>query len=69
MARSPIKRELGDEYFDSQDDIPLKDPGCKEACGDQDIEYPSAKKLIPILVGLCFQSFCIALVSLTFTCD
>ncbi|KAJ6096923.1 hypothetical protein N7486_007669 [Penicillium sp. IBT 16267x] len=44
-----------------RDDIPLKESGSSDISDDERIEYPSTIKFIPILIGLCFQSFCIAL--------
>ncbi|KAJ5885786.1 hypothetical protein N7504_011622 [Penicillium tannophilum] len=46
---------------DCRDDIPLKESGSSDISDDERIEYPSTIKFIPILIGLCFQSFCIAL--------
>ncbi|KAJ5232095.1 hypothetical protein N7468_005051 [Penicillium chermesinum] len=61
MAKRLGKWESGDGELDNRDDIPLKESGCDGLCEDEDVEYPSTAKLIPILVGLSFQSFCIAL--------
>ncbi|CAG7920900.1 unnamed protein product [Penicillium olsonii] len=44
-----------------RDDIPLKETGTEESDEDEKQEYPPKSKLVPILIGLCFQSFCIAL--------
>ncbi|KAJ5539056.1 hypothetical protein N7513_007388 [Penicillium frequentans] len=46
---------------DCRDDIPLKESGSSDISDDERIEYPSTIKFLPILIGLCFQSFCIAL--------
>lgn len=59
------KTSLGDYREDAwvdRDDIPLKQSGT-ESEEDEKQEYPPNSKLVPILIGLCFQSFCIALVS------
>ncbi|KAJ5765323.1 hypothetical protein N7520_004882 [Penicillium odoratum] len=44
-----------------RDDIPLKESDSRGDISDEEIEYPSTIKFMPILIGLCFQSFCIAL--------
>ncbi|KAJ5792062.1 uncharacterized protein N7503_008040 [Penicillium pulvis] len=46
---------------DCRDDIPLKESGSSDISDDERIEYPSTIKFLPVLIGLCFQSFCIAL--------
>ena len=63
MAKVPDTKVSGDDFYDDGDDIPLSESGCGVTSEDEDIEYPSTAALIPILVGLSFQSFCIALVS------
>ncbi|CAI7676402.1 unnamed protein product [Penicillium pancosmium] len=50
-----------DDFMESRDDIPLKESGSDDVLDDQKGEYPSPAKLAPIILGLCFQSFCIAL--------
>jgi hypothetical protein len=58
-----IRDSQDDGSFESRDDIPLK-----ESIDDEELherqDYPSTLQLIPILVGLCLQSICIALVSI-----
>ncbi|KAJ5661457.1 uncharacterized protein N7477_009073 [Penicillium maclennaniae] len=49
-----------DGYIENRDDIRLKETGSDDIADDEK-EYPPTAKLIPILIGLCFQSFCIAL--------
>ncbi|KAJ5541873.1 hypothetical protein N7461_007876 [Penicillium sp. DV-2018c] len=49
-----------DEHFPDRDDIPLEEPGSEES-DDEKPDYPPISRLAPILIGLCFQSFCIAL--------
>jgi hypothetical protein len=56
-------RDCRDDVFEDRDDIPLKESGAEDSDEDEKQEYPPASKLAPILIGLCFQSFCIALVS------
>jgi hypothetical protein len=57
-------RSVRDCHSDEcRDDIPLKESGSSDIIDDETIEYPSTIKFLPILIGLCFQSFCIALVS------
>ncbi|OQD70479.1 hypothetical protein PENDEC_c023G02839 [Penicillium decumbens] len=55
-------RDCHNGYIENEnrDDIPLKESGSDDIA-DEEKEYPSTAKLVPILVGLCFQSFCIAL--------
>ena len=60
--------DFRDKYNTNRDDIPLKEARTENSDDDDDDEeekqvYPSSSKLAPILIGLCFQSFCIALVS------
>lgn len=64
MAASSEMKGCEDDFVDSRDDIPLKESGSDDVLDDQKTEYPSPAKLAPIILGLCFQSFCIALVSL-----
>jgi hypothetical protein len=66
MADSSGMRDSHDGYIENRDDIPLKESG-SDGIADDEKEYPPAAKLVPILVGLCFQSFCIALVRMTRT--
>jgi hypothetical protein len=55
-------RDFEDQAYTNRDDIPLKETG--ESDDDEEKQvYPPSSKLAPILIGLCFQSFCIALVS------
>lgn len=63
MADIPGTPDHHDGYIENRDDIPLKETGT-DGIADDEKEYPPTAKLVPILVGLCFQSFCIALVSL-----
>ncbi|KAJ5642958.1 uncharacterized protein N7484_005465 [Penicillium longicatenatum] len=58
MADSSVRDCHSDEC---RDDIPLKESGSSDIIDDETIEYPSTIKFLPILIGLCFQSFCIAL--------
>ncbi|KAJ5927883.1 hypothetical protein N7466_006839 [Penicillium verhagenii] len=45
-----------------RDDIPLKESGCSVMSEDDEAtEYPSTIQFIPLLIGLCLQSFCTAL--------
>lgn len=55
------------EFSESRDDIPLAESGGDDILDEQKAEYPSLPKLAPIILGLCSQSFCIALVSLART--
>jgi hypothetical protein len=66
MADSSGMRDSHDGYSENRDDIPLKESG-RDGIADDEKEYPPTAKLVPILVGLCFQSFCIALVRMTWT--
>ncbi|OQD78890.1 hypothetical protein PENANT_c073G06708 [Penicillium antarcticum] len=61
MADSPSLRDCRDEVCSNRDDIPLKETGSDHSIDDEKQEYPPTLKLAPILIGLCFQSFCIAL--------
>ncbi|CAI7643384.1 unnamed protein product [Penicillium glandicola] len=63
MADSSSMKDFRDQAYTNRDDIPLKEAGTGES-DDEDEEkqvYPPNSKLAPILIGLCFQSFCIAL--------
>lgn len=60
--RSETRGSL-DQYSETSDDGSLKRSEDNEALEVEEHEYPPTTKLIPILIGLCFQSFCIALVS------
>lgn len=65
MAHSSGMRDCHDDHSETRDDIPLKEtPGSEEAPDEEEEEreYPPMLKFLPILIGLCFQSFCIALV-------
>lgn len=55
-------RDSHDGSVDNQDDIPLKKSG-DDIVEEEEHEYLPTAKLVPILIGLCFQSFCIALVT------
>lgn len=55
-------RDSHDGSVDNQDDISLEKSG-HDIIEEEEHEYPPTAKLVPILIGLCFQSFCIALVS------
>lgn len=57
-----MRASQDDEFIDSRDDIPLKKSPNDGDFGEASQEYPSTLQLIPILVGLCLQSICIALV-------
>ncbi|KAJ5144254.1 uncharacterized protein N7515_003041 [Penicillium bovifimosum] len=48
------------EVFTDRDDMSLKESGSEES-DDEKQDYPPISTLAPILIGLCFQSFCIAL--------
>ena len=61
MADSLESRDCHNGFVETGDDIYLKESGSDDF-GDQKVEYPSAIKLFPIIIGLCFQSFCVALV-------
>ena len=52
-----------DGFEEARDDIPLKESGSEDVLDDQEKDYPPLGKLVPIIIGLCFQSFCIALVT------
>lgn len=68
MADKTSLSDFRDGAWADRDDIPLKQSGAEseedEKQEDENQEYPSKSKLAPILIGLCFQSFCIALVSI-----
>ncbi|KAJ5641790.1 hypothetical protein N7490_005790 [Penicillium lividum] len=57
MADSSVK----DFHNECRDDIPLNESDSGGDISDEEIEFPSTIKFMPILIGLCFQSFCIAL--------
>ncbi|OGE48067.1 hypothetical protein PENARI_c033G09401 [Penicillium arizonense] len=61
MADSLSLRDSRDEVCSNRDDIPLNESGSDHSIEDEKQEYPPTSKLAPILIGLCFQSFCIAL--------
>ncbi|KAJ5609975.1 hypothetical protein N7510_006694 [Penicillium lagena] len=61
MADSSSTQESRDEGLESRDDIPLKESGSDQSTEEANDDYPSILKLVPILIGLCFQSICIAL--------
>ncbi|KAJ5373715.1 Major facilitator superfamily domain general substrate transporter [Penicillium concentricum] len=62
MAGSSSMRDFRDQTYTNRDDIPLKEAGTEESDDDEEKQvYPPSSKLAPILIGLCFQSFCIAL--------
>lgn len=63
MADRSEMRDCHDGFLDNGDDISLKESGNDEISDEETPEYPPTVKLVPILIGLCFQSFCIALVS------
>jgi hypothetical protein len=56
-----IRDSQDDGFVESRDDIPLKESTDDEKLHERQ-DYPSTLQLIPILVGLCLQSICIALV-------
>lgn len=61
MAEGLSMRDCQEETLTHRDDIPLK---AAEMQSDDDEKqvYPRSAQLAPILIALCFQSFCIALV-------
>ncbi|CAI7598280.1 unnamed protein product [Penicillium viridicatum] len=62
MADGSSMNDFRDQDNTSRDDIPLKEAGTENSDDDEEKQvYPPSSKLAPILVGLCFQSFCIAL--------
>ncbi|KAJ5169234.1 uncharacterized protein N7482_004828 [Penicillium canariense] len=61
MAVSSEIRDSHDGFVENRDDIPLKESGSDDDSDDEKQDYPSTLQLIPIMVGLCFQSICIAL--------
>jgi hypothetical protein len=63
MADKSSLRDYRDDFSTDGDDIPLKEAGAEDSDEDEKQEYPTSSKFVPILIGLCFQSFCIALVS------
>lgn len=64
MAEASRPRDSQDDGFvESRDDIPLKESTNDEKLHERQ-DYPSTLQLIPILVGLCLQSICIALVGI-----
>lgn len=63
MADKSNLRDYRDDVSVDRDDIPLKETGSDLNDEDEKQDYPPTSKLVPILIGLCFQSFCIALVS------
>ncbi|CAG8172795.1 unnamed protein product [Penicillium nalgiovense] len=54
-------RDFEDQAYTNRDDIPLKETGIESDDDEEKRVYPPSSKLAPILIGLCFQSFCIAL--------
>jgi hypothetical protein len=66
MADSSSMRDFQDQVDANRDDIPLKEAGTESDDDEEKQVYPPNSKLAPILIGLCFQSFCIALVSFTY---
>lgn len=63
MSKESEMKGCHGEFSESRDDIPLAESGSDDILDDQKAEYPSLRKLAPIILGLCSQSFCIALVS------
>lgn len=66
MADGSSMNDFRDQDNTNRDDIPLKEARTENSDDDEEEEkqvYPPSSKLAPILIGLCFQSFCIALVS------
>ncbi|CAI7604415.1 unnamed protein product [Penicillium bialowiezense] len=61
MADKSSLRDYRDDISVDRDDIPLKETGSDLSEEDEKQDYPPTSKLAPILIGLCFQSFCIAL--------
>ena len=53
-------------FVESRDDIPLKESAGDAGLDDEVQDCPSTLQLIPILIGLCLQSICIALVGIRF---
>ena len=63
MAEGSVMRDSQDNAFiDCRDDIPLKESPNDDSLDEESREYPSTLQLVPILVGICLQSICIALV-------
>lgn len=66
MAERSVTRDSQDDgSVESRDDIPLKKATDDDNLDDETQSYPSTLQLIPILVGLCLQSICIALVGVS----
>lgn len=63
MADGSEMRDGHHGLLKNGDDIYLKESGNEEIVDEETPEYPPTVTLVPILIGLCFQSFCIALVS------
>ncbi|KAJ5349579.1 hypothetical protein N7541_007306 [Penicillium brevicompactum] len=61
MADKSNSRDYRDDVSVDRDDIPLKETGSDLSDEEEKQDYPPTSKLVPILIGLCFQSFCIAL--------
>ncbi|CAI7594497.1 unnamed protein product [Penicillium discolor] len=64
MADGSSMNDFRDQDNTNRDDIPLKEARTENSDDDEEEEkqvYPPSSKLAPILIGLCFQSFCIAL--------
>ncbi|EKV13708.1 hypothetical protein PDIP_47360 [Penicillium digitatum Pd1] len=62
MADGSSMKGFGDQVYTNRDEIPLKEAGTEESDDDEKEQfYPPGSKIVPILIGLCFQSFCMAL--------
>lgn len=66
MADLETRDSHHDGFVESRDDIPLKESASDASLDDEGQDYPSTLQLIPILIGLCLQSVCIALVGSCF---
>lgn len=66
MADLETRDSHDDGFVESRDDIPLKESASDSSLDDEGQDYPSILQLIPILIGLCLQSVCIALVGSCF---
>ena len=62
MAGSARSQDSQYGFEETRDDIPLKEAKSDESFDGDEPLYPSLIKLLPILIGLGLQSFCIALV-------
>ena len=65
MADSSSTQDCRDQGLENRYDIPAKGSESEQSIEKEKDDYPPNLKLAPILIGLCFQSICIALVSLS----